>query len=282
LKKSDLVEISKAYGLSPNKKLGQNFLVSDEFAERIIAASEIQRSDSVLEIGPGFGALTERLAVAAGSVTAVEIDSGLARYLKEKFQSFQNVEIVHGDFLKYSPAVRFTRIVSNLPYYCSSEIIFRIAADYEGCDAFLMLQKEMARRLVSSPGTPSYGALTVTAGFYFKAELLFNVGKGSFHPSPDVNSSFMAFRRKVPAFAGIEAVLFHKIVKSAFWGRRKTILTSLSESPHMDVPRNDVSEVLGSCGIGHKLRGEDLGLDDFIRLAAAFKNHGGKRNNGAS
>ncbi|HNW28874.1 MAG TPA: 16S rRNA (adenine(1518)-N(6)/adenine(1519)-N(6))-dimethyltransferase RsmA [Spirochaetota bacterium] len=266
----DIKEIIGNLGLHPNKRLGQNFLVSPEARERIVGAMECGPADRVLEIGPGLGSITELLLDRAGHVTAVEIDAGFCRYLSERFGARDNFTLIHGDFLKNPPPDTFTAIVSNLPYYCSSEMLFEFTR-YAAPEVYVMLQKEMAERITASPGSKSYGAITVTLGFYYEARRVFTVPRESFYPRPDVMSLFLKLSRRVSLpLAGDGIGLFHRLVKSAFWGRRKTILAALSGSPHMDLGREGTARILAAAGIDPGRRGEELGLDEYVALTRAF------------
>lgn len=276
MNKEELLSILNNNQLSPNKSLGQNFLVDDAVVDRIIEAVSPEKDESILEIGPGIGAVTEALSGKAGSVDAVEIDSGLASLLKERFRENGKINIIHSDFLKISHSDKYARIVSNLPYYCSSEILFTIAENYSASKIFVMLQGEMAERIASRPGTASYGALTITLGLYYQSKVLFKTGRFSFYPVPDVSSSFLLLERKeIIPISGVTFLTFQKIVKSAFWGRRKTIAKALADSPHVAYEKKVVMEVLESCGINPLTRGEELDRDAFIKLAEKFQGYNG-------
>lgn len=266
MNKSDIHRITEEYGLAPNKKLGQNFLINDEIIRRIVDACAPD-GRNVLEIGPGLGAISRGLSERGLSYTAVEIDSGFVRYLGDLFAGRNNVSIIHGDFLKCSPEDRFDVIVSNLPYYCASEILFRIAEKFSAPEVYGMMQKEMGDRIIAKPGSENYGALTVTLTYYFDVKVLFHVNGECFYPKPDVKSSFLGFKRRHRVFTKPEDdEMFHLIVKSAFWGRRKTLHKSLSESPHLDLSRDFIHDVLRQCGIDPDVRGERLSLEEFTRL----------------
>ncbi len=267
MKKGEIIGTCNAWGIHPNKRFGQNFLCNRAILNRIIDGADINGNDRILEIGPGLGVLTEALAERAHSVRAVEIDSGLVRYLRERFRDIKNIEIIHADFLKYRGEGEFTKSVSNLPYYCSSEILFRTATEYH-MDVFAMLQREMADRIVSKPGSRSYGALTVTLSRYYETVLLFNVNRNSFYPQPDVTSSFVRLtRRDDSSLIEGEIELFQRIVRAAFWGRRKKLLNALSDSPHLDIPRGLVRGILGDLHIDEGVRGEELTLEQFKELS---------------
>jgi 16S rRNA (adenine1518-N6/adenine1519-N6)-dimethyltransferase len=268
---SEIKRIIIERGLRPNKKLGQNFLVSGEVRERIIEAMRVSREDRVLEVGPGLGALTERLIERAGHTTAVEIDAGFSRYLAERFGGSASFRLIHGDFLKDPPGGPFTKIVSNLPYYCSSEMLFSFTR-YDAPHVYVMLQKEMADRIASAPGRKSYGALSVTLGFYYETKTLLKVSREAFYPRPEVASSFLALsRRAVLPLEGGDIALFHALVKSAFWGRRKTLLAALSASPHLGMGRAAAARMLGEARIDGGRRGEELGRDEFVALVKAYR-----------
>ena len=267
MKKKDVISIAETYGLAPNKRLGQNFLVDDGITEKIIGIISPSRDDAVLEIGPGLGALTGMLLERSCSVTAVEIDAGLYRYLREAFTGRENLELLHCDFLKCETEDRYTRVVSNLPYYCASEILFKIASTLGAKGVYVMLQREMAQRITAAPGSPDYGALTVTLGYYYRSRIALQVPREVFYPRPDVGSSFMALeRREDNPLSPEENVLFHSVVKSAFWGRRKTILKALSESPHLSFEKDRIRSALEKTGIEAVSRGEELSTEEYCSL----------------
>jgi 16S rRNA (adenine1518-N6/adenine1519-N6)-dimethyltransferase len=272
MNKSDILKIAEEYGLAPNKKFGQNFLINDNIIKKIIESCSPD-GKRILEIGPGLGSISIPLADRARSYTAVEIDSGFVRYLNDIFGTggnsgkSKNVEIIHDDFLKSNLDDRFDVIVSNLPYYCASEILFRIAGNFTAERIMVMMQKEMAERVIAKPGSDTYGALTVTLSYYFDSKILFHIAGECFYPKPDVKSSFLQLLKKPEYFTLPEhEEMFHLIVKSVFWGRRKTLLKSLTDSPHLEMKRDTVENILQLCGIKPDLRGEKLSLDEFIKL----------------
>jgi len=272
MKKSDILQITEDYGLAPNKKFGQNFLINDEVIQKIVDLCSPEGL-RILEIGPGLGSISIPLAEKALSYTAVEIDSGFVRYLGDIFSSGSNAEIIHDDFLKSELDDRFDVIVSNLPYYCASEILFRIAKNFTADRIFVMMQKEMAERIVAKPGSETYGALTVTLSYYFDSKILFHIAGESFYPRPDVKSSFLQMLRKPRYFTRPEdEEMFHLVVKSVFWGRRKTLLKSLTDSPHLEMKRDTVENIINLCGINPGVRGEKLSLDEFIKLTEGVIN----------
>lgn len=271
MNKSDILKITGSYGLAPNKKFGQNFLINDSVIQKITDSCSPDGL-SVLEIGPGLGSISLPLAQRAKSYTAIEIDSGFVRYLTDMFSERKDeihagINIIHNDFLKADVAGDFDVIVSNLPYYCASEILFRIAENYSAEKVYVMMQKEMADRITAAPGEPEYGALTVTLSYYFNTEILFNIAGESFYPKPDVKSSFLKMTRKGRYFTQPQDEnTFHTVVKSIFWGRRKTLLRSLTGSPHLELERVAAQRIIESCGIDPGIRGETLPLEGFIKL----------------
>jgi 16S rRNA (adenine1518-N6/adenine1519-N6)-dimethyltransferase len=273
MNKREIIALCKERGLHPSKKLGQNFLVSAGAAKRIMERLALTVEDRVLEVGPGLGALTGELLAAAGHCTAVEIDAGLARYLGGRFAGAPNFTLVHGDFLRETLPDDFTVIVSNLPYYCSSEMLFRFAVDFSAPRVCVMLQKELGDRIVSRPGSKAYGALTVNLGFHFTASVLFSVPGSAFYPVPEVSSSFMLLRRREEPMLEGPALreLYHRIVRSAFWGRRKTLAKALSESPHVRFPRDAVLRALEGIGRAPDVRGEALSLEEFAAITGTLE-----------
>ena len=275
MSKNEILKIIKTYSLAPNKKFGQNFLINENIIQKIIDVLQPEKK-RILEIGPGLGSLTSPLVGKALQYSAVEIDSGFVRYLQDTYSSFSSVNIIHGDFLKCNLADEFDTIISNLPYNSASEILFRIAKDFSTKDIFVMIQKEMGERIMSQPGSKIYGALAVTLSYYFNSKALFHISGESFYPKPDVRSSFIHLTRKKRYFEQVAYEdKFHLVVKAAFWGRRKTILKSLSESPHLELNRDRVKKILDLSGIKPDVRSEMLSLNEFIKLTEMIEDKGG-------
>ena len=265
--KTDALRVLKSLSLSPNKKLGQNFLVDENNVRKIVEAAVISPDERIVEIGPGLGALSEFLAPACRDLTCIEIDAGYAAYLAGHFQPRPNVHILHEDFLKMESYPACDAVVSNLPYYCASEILFTVAQKMAPQRICAMMQKEMAERISAKAGTDSYGAMTVSLSYYYEPKPLFNVPPTAFFPQPDVISSVILFNRVDRSdLSGDQMHLFHSLVKSAFWGRRKTIVKALSSSPHLDIAKTLIRDSLDAAGIAAEARGETLTLDEYIRL----------------
>jgi 16S rRNA (adenine1518-N6/adenine1519-N6)-dimethyltransferase len=266
--RKEIIQFLKDHTLSPNKRLGQNFLCDARVTAQIISAAEISSADSVLEIGPGLGELTTMLLDTGCSLTSVEIDSGLHRYLGERLTGHSNFRLIHADFLKTEQLGSFNKIAANLPYYCASEILFKCAEEYSPNIMCVMLQKEMAERIVSKPGTESYGAMTVMLAAKYSSSVAFDVPPASFFPSPDVTSSVLVMRRSQSiALSAKEFTIFALLVKSAFWGRRKTLVKSCSSSPHHKFERAILLDALSSLGLNDAIRGEALSVDQFAEIA---------------
>jgi len=269
--KNEIIALLEAEGLSPNKTFGQNFLTGTDVIERIAAAAGVDRNDCVLEIGPGLGGLTGVILARGASLTAVEIDAGLCRYLRKFFGGTDRFTLVHADFLKADIPGRFNKVVANLPYYCASEIIFRCAEKYDPDLICVMIQKEMARRIASGPGDADYGAMTVMLSYMYGARTAFDVPPSSFHPAPDVTSTIVVLtRREREEMSAAERELFTRLVKGAFWGRRKTFVKACSSSPHISLDRAILLDALRSLGINDAARGEQLSFRQYIGIARAI------------
>jgi len=268
-------ELIQAHGLRTKKKLGQHFLVDKHVAGKILAAAEIRPSDLVLEIGPGLGGLTQGLASAAGHVVAVELDKTLVEVLEDMFQN-SPVTIVQGDILRMDlskilpPWDDSVKVVANLPYYITTPVIFFL---FESGIRFesvtVMVQKEVAKRIVAVPGTKDYGALTLAANYYADAEIVANVPVNSFMPRPAVDSAVVKFQLlDKPRAEGDKDFLF-KVIHAAFGKRRKTLVNALdSEGLGGEGGKMRLADILSALGIDTQVRGETLDIHGFAKLAA--------------
>jgi 16S rRNA (adenine1518-N6/adenine1519-N6)-dimethyltransferase len=251
---------------TPRRRFGQNFLVDPHYVERIVAAIDPKPGERIVEVGPGLAALTEKLIARAGHIVAVEIDRDLAARLRERFPP-DRLTLVVGDALEFDFATLGSdlRIVGNLPYNISSPLLFHLAA-YETSlhDLHVMLQKEVVDRMTAEPGTPDYGRLTVMLKARFDVERLFIVPPGAFSPVPKVDSAvarLRPLRERAPRID--DFALFTRLVAAAFSQRRKTL-------------RNAVAAIcdaatITAAGIDPRVRGETLGIADFVRLANAIR-----------
>jgi 16S rRNA (adenine1518-N6/adenine1519-N6)-dimethyltransferase len=261
-------------GLRPKKSLGQNFLVSSSAAARIARASlEGAPEARTIEIGAGTGTLTHALVSEGARVTAIEIDPELVRALHAR-GDLGSVEILHADALTFdyrswSQGNRW-RVAGNLPYNIATPLMLRLIEMTPGPDALtVMVQKDVAERLVASPATRAYGSLSVAVQYAMRAEKLFAVPPRSFFPVPKVDSSVVRLvRRSEPAVAVRDLFLFWKVVRGAFAYRRKTLVNSLALA--LDLDRATIARALISCNLAPELRGERLDLGDFARVADAL------------
>lgn len=275
MKTSDLL---RKHNFKFKKRFGQNFITDTNLLERIAEAGEISEKDIVLEIGPGAGTLTKVLAARAKQVIAVEIDNTLIPILKEQFASYKNITLVNEDALKVSfddlvfknfPDAKEYKIVANLPYYITTPLLFNALENSQHLtEMVVMVQKEVGERLQGSPGTKDYGALTIMANYYSKVEYMFTVSKKLFSPEPEVDSAIVKFKKHDQRpLKEKEEELFRKLVKATFSQRRKTFLNSIK---NLDLPKEDVISLLIQSGYGEKVRGEELPIEIFLKLAKDF------------
>lgn len=272
--------ILNKHNIRLRKNLGQNFLIDGNIVRKIVAASGLQLTDVVVEIGPGAGTLTAALAAAAGQVVAVEVDRGLLPVLAETLAGLKNVTVVHGDAMEMdfdrlvagiteSPAQAY-KVVANLPYYITTPLIMRLLRQkFHIADLVLMVQLEVAARLVARPGSKDYGALTVAVQYYCRPEILFRVPRTVFFPQPEVDSAVVRLvRRQEPAVAVVDEDLFFALVRGAFGQRRKTAANALAGANIVAGWTRPVwEEMLRRVGIDPRRRGETLGLEEFAALA---------------
>jgi len=267
------LHILKTFGIRLQKKLGQNFLIDSEVVDRIVEAADIQAGEQVLEIGPGIGTLTQGLAETGAAITSVELDRHLIDILAKTLDGYDNVRIIHGDFLKLDisreiPGER-CKIIANLPYYITTPIIMRILEERMPVELLVtMVQKEVAERMVARPGTKEYGALSVAVQYYTEPEIVFIVPPTAFIPPPAVESAVIrCVVRKQPPVVLREEKMFFRVVKAAFSQRRKTLQNCLKSA---GLTAETVSLVLGAAGIDGKRRGETLSLSEFAAVANAW------------
>ena len=270
-------EILEESGFKFSKSLGQNFLIDESVLDKMIAGSGINKNTNVIEIGPGFGTLTQRLCMNAKKVVAIEIDSTAVPILEKNLEEFDNLKIINDDVLKCDLekiiAKEFggenIKIVANLPYYITTPIIMHILESHIKADSLcIMIQKEVAQRITAKPGGKDYGALTVAVNYYSTPNLICNVPPSSFIPMPKVSSSVISLdiRKEAPVTVNNEKGYF-KVVKAAFGQRRKTLLNALSNSPAIPLSKDEVLKILKESGIDEKRRGETLSLEDFAEIS---------------
>ena len=263
------------YGFHFSKAKGQNFLIAPWVPERIAEDSGVDRSAGVLEIGPGIGPLTQQLALRAGKVCAVELDTRLAPILQQTVGQFSNLEILWGDILKQDiPALvkeKFPGLrpmaCANLPYYITSPILTALL-EAECFDAVtVMVQKEVAQRIAAKPNTADYSAFTVFCQFYAEPELLFDVPAGCFMPQPKVTSAVITLRtRKTLPWQIDSKEIFFRTVRASFAMRRKTLQNGLAAG-FPELGKAGAGEVIAACGFAPSVRGEALDIAGFAAIA---------------
>ncbi len=272
-------EVLTRHGFTFSKALGQNFLVNPAVCPQMAASCGADGETGVLEIGPGLGVLTKELAQRAKKVVSVELDMRLLPVLAETMQAFDNVTIVNDDILKADLSALFRRhfdgmrvvVCANLPYYITSPVLLRLLESGLAIDAMtVMVQREVAQRLCAAPGSKNAGVLTVYADYYARAELLFPVSKGSFHPMPQVDSAVVRLTmRATPAAAVDNPPLFFRLVKAAFSQKRKTLVNAVSSTLH--VPKETVAAAVAQCGLPPAVRAEALTTAQFGALYDALR-----------
>lgn len=273
-------ELLEKYGFSFSKGLGQNFLINPTVCPKIAEFGFAGNGYGILEIGAGFGVLTAELAKRADKVTVVEIDKRLMPVLNETLSEFDNINVINGDIMKINLeklikdefAGMKTAVCANLPYYITSPVIMLLLESGIPVEAItVMVQKEAAQRLCAKVGTRQAGAVTAAVQFYGKAELLFEVSRGSFLPSPNVDSAVIRIKPdKYYRSMVDDKDLFFKVVRGAFSQRRKTMVNSLSSV--LRVPKSLLSECLEFCGIEKNIRAEQLSMEELILFANRLKN----------
>lgn len=265
--------ILKAFDLHASKRLGQNFLIHGGTVEAIVETADICPGDRVLEIGPGIGTLTQGLAEAGASVTAVELDKKLPAVLAETLSGYDRVRIVGGDILKADiPALMGEepfKVVANLPYYITTPILLTLLERRLPITRIVtMVQREVAERMIALPGGRDYGALSVAVQYYTEPRLAIEVSPRCFLPPPAVESAVMdCVVRKTPPVAVEDEKHFFRVVRAAFGQRRKTIGNALKS---LGLPRDILQGALSKAGIDPLRRGETLSLSEFAALAGVL------------
>ena len=274
------IEVLQKYGFVFQKGFGQNFLIDTHVLERIIEASEITKDDFVLEIGPGIGTMTQYLAEAAREVTAVEIDDALIPILKDTLKEWDNVTVLHGDILKTDIRKiadeknqgRPIKVVANLPYYITTPIIMGLFESHVPVDSItVMVQKEVADRMQTGPGSKDYGALSLAVQYYAEPKIVANVPPNCFMPRPKVGSAVIRLtRHQNPPVTTLDEKLMFRLIRASFNQRRKTLSNSLKNSQELPYSKEEVEAAIKECGLPLNIRGEALTLEQFARLSDTF------------
>jgi len=265
------------YGLFPKKRLGQHFLVDPNILNKVLRTARVGKEDVVLEVGPGLGEMTLALAHRVKKVIAVEIDPKLVAILNKKVKGYPNVEVVRSDILKIDFKHFFKKegypikVVANLPYQISTPLLFRFIESKDAFSTFtLMLQKEVAERLVAPPGGKEYGPLSIFAQLFLDLSIRFLIKPTAFFPPPKVESAVihMVWKEK-PMIEKKDEEWFKRVVKGCFGYRRKTLLNALKHS-QLSLPES-IESRMEKIGIDPRRRPETLAIDEFVRLADALK-----------
>ena len=274
------IEVLQKYDFVFQKRFGQNFLIDTHVLEKIIREANITKDDFVLEIGPGIGTMTQYLAEAAREVTAVEIDDALIPILKDTLKDWDNVSVIHGDILKTDISriaeeknnSRPIKIVANLPYYITTPIIMGLFEKHVPVESItIMVQKEVAERMQTGPGSKDYGALSLAVQYYAHPEIVANVPPNCFMPRPKVGSAVIRLTRyqECPVKTADEKMMF-RIIRASFNQRRKTLVNGLKNSQELNFSKEEIEQALTKCGLPLNIRGEALTLEQFAALTDAF------------
>lgn len=265
--------ICKRFDIKMSKKLGQNFLIKRGIVDEIVHAAELTSGEPVLEVGPGIGTLTQGLAQSGADVTAIELDRRLLEVLDTTLASYDNVRIIHGDVLKLDvPSImnhKPFKVVANLPYYITTPIIMSLLESKLPIERLVvMVQKEVALRMVAKPGTKDYGALSVAVQYYTEPDIVLDVPPKSFLPAPAVTSSVIrCVLRDKPPVDVIDEKLFFRVVKAGFAQRRKTFANTMKTT---GLSKDRIEELLAKANIDGQRRGETFTLQEFADVANAW------------
>lgn len=270
------IEVIKKYEFCFQKKFGQNFLIDGHVLDKIIAGAGVTKDDMVLEIGPGIGTMTQYLAEAAGKVVTVEIDRNLLPILQETLADYDNVKVIHADVLSLDleklvqeeNGGRPIKVVANLPYYITTPIIMALFEQHVPlANVTVMVQKEVAARMKSGPGSKDYGALSLAVQYYAEPYIVANVPCNCFMPRPNVDSAVIRLTRyeEPPVQVKDEKMLF-KIIRASFNQRRKTLQNGLNNSSELNFTKDQIAAAIAEAGFSPSVRGEALTLEQFAKL----------------
>ena len=274
---TELKALLNRHGFNFSKTLGQNFLIDKNVLNKIVSASELNENSCVLEIGPGAGTLTRRLAETGARCTAVEIDKALLPILGETLAGFDNFNIINSDILKVDLKKLIKdefdnkpfHVIANLPYYITTPIIMQILESrLPVVSMTLMVQKEVADRMCATCGSKEYGALSVAVQYYTIPTVICRAEPHCFIPQPKVASSVVHLKvSPTPTVTVSDEKKFFAIVKSSFGQRRKTLLNALSKSPYFSANKDSVRSALVQMGVDENIRGEKLSISQFAKLS---------------
>ena len=278
--------LMKKYNIKANKSLGQNFLIDDDVIDKIVDGAEVEKDDIVIEIGPGLGSMTKILLERARKVICIELDPKMIKILHDRFIAYSNIEIINEDVLKIDlnkliedellneKNIRDVKIVANLPYYITTPIIMKLIESNLKIESItVMIQKEVADRLIEIPSGKNTGAITYTVYYYCDSENIGIVDNTSFIPMPEVTSEIIRLKlRKEPKVQVEDEKLFFKIIKCAFMQRRKTLLNSLNNAGIFK-DKKHAEKVLTEIGLAQDIRPENLSIEDYANLSDYISNN---------
>ena len=275
------IAILNKYNFVFQKRFGQNFLIDQHVMDKIISAARITQNDTVLEIGPGIGSMTQYLCENARQVIAVEIDKVLIPILNDTLSSYDNLTIINDDILKVdvNEIVRTMndkkpiKVVANLPYYITTPIIMGLFESKVPIENItVMVQKEVAQRMQSGPGSKSYGALSLAVQFYADPYIVANVPPNCFIPRPNVGSAVIRLTKlSKPAVSVNDEKLMFALIRASFNQRRKTLVNAISNSSELSISKEEITVACETLGYSPTIRGEALLLEDFAKFANYFK-----------
>jgi len=279
--KTPLRDLVARYGIRLKKGLGQNLLLDDNINAIMVDAAALTRDDQVVEVGAGLGALTQRLLVQAGQVFAIEIDTSFAPCLQDRFGDDPRFQLFRGDVLNHElpkllheflPNATRLKAVSNLPYYITTPLLFHF---WESGVPFermvVMVQAEVAERLVAPVNAANYGVLSLAARYYSEVDIVHRVPRTCFKPVPKVDSCIVRLRtREAPLYPDVSAASLFAITRAAFSQRRKTLRNALTRSGHLDAPKDDVLAAMEEAGVDPGQRPQTLELDAYAAIARAL------------
>ena len=270
--------IMDKYHITANKNLGQNFLIDDEAVAGIVEAANVSKYDLIIEIGPGLGTLTKELLDRAGKVICIELDKRMIEILNDRFSMYDSFKVLNDDVLKVdlktliaNEKIKSTKIVANLPYYITTPIIMKLLEERLDIETItVMIQKEVADRLVTKPGTGDTGAITYTIHYYTEPKRVLEVPNTAFIPAPKVNSTVINLNilKKPRVTVKDEAKLF-EVIKTAFMQKRKTLVNALANSSKFGT-KEQIEKILQTLEIDNKIRPEKLTLEEFTQIAEAI------------
>ena len=260
----------KKYNLKAKKSLGQNFLISEEIVNNIVEVAGVSNEDTIIEIGPGLGTLTSKLAENAKEVIAIELDDSMITVLTERFSLYDNVKLIHADVLKTDlkeliKGKSSVKVVANLPYYITTPIVMKLLEEnLDIVQITVMVQKEVGERFTAMPNGKEYGAITVSINYYTEPSIVIDVPRDNFDPVTDVDSFVVNLKVRKERVELKNEKNFFKVIKAAFSQRRKNIGNSLVG---VGKSKQEVKEMLDTLKIDSNLRAENLSLENFDQIA---------------